>query len=149
MAKGIKKDIAIYGAMLVLIGAIIGGGATYMLTGRNNELTNEEVTRIAEASVRMNQGVPMDMDGMNKLSVSILSGLKDDEFDRMFLAMMLDHHEGAVSMSEVALTNAKHDEVKKLARDIIAAQNGEIDMIKTWQQDWGYDSDSGMHMMGQ
>ena len=34
------------------------------------------------------------------------------------------------------------------ADDIISAQTKEIDMMKGWQVDWGYTSDSSMKMMG-
>lgn len=69
---------------------------------------------------------------------SSLAGKTGDEFDKAFLAEMIVHHEGAISMATLAKQNAKHDEVKKLADDILAAQSREIDMMQTWQGDWGY-----------
>jgi uncharacterized protein (DUF305 family) len=46
--------------------------------------------------------------------------------DAMFFEMMIPHHQGAIDMSELALKNAGRDEVKELARKIIAAQKSEI-----------------------
>ncbi|MBL8159235.1 DUF305 domain-containing protein [Candidatus Saccharibacteria bacterium] len=61
-----------------------------------------------------------------------------DDFDKTFLQMMIEHHQGAVAMSRPAATNAKHDEVKQLAAEIIAAQEAEIAQMQQWLADWGY-----------
>lgn len=74
--------------------------------------------------------------------------LKDktgDEFDKAFIASMIAHHEGAVDMAELSANNAKHDEIKALSNDIIAAQEKEITAMKQWQMDWGYSSTSMDH----
>ncbi len=78
-----------------------------------------------------------------------LTGKSGDNFDAEFISEMTGHHEGAIDMANLALTNAKHPEVKKLARNIIAAQTSEIAQMKNWQKDWGYTetSSSGMRMM--
>jgi uncharacterized protein (DUF305 family) len=49
-----------------------------------------------------------------------------DRTDRMFLAMMIPHHQRAIDMSEDALKNAQHPEMHGLATDIIAVQSAEI-----------------------
>ena len=41
-------------------------------------------------------------------------------------------------MANEAKKNAKHEEIKSLADDIIKAQTSEIDMMQKWQEDWGY-----------
>ena len=61
-----------------------------------------------------------------------------DAFDEAFIALMIDHHQGAVDMAELAQANAKHAEVKRLANEIIGAQQLEIAQMKRWQTDWGY-----------
>lgn len=61
------------------------------------------------------------------------------EFDEAFISMMIVHHEGAVDMARLAEKNALHEEIKTLSRDIISAQESEIEMMKTWQEAWGYD----------
>lgn len=67
-----------------------------------------------------------------------LGGLSADSFDKAFLEEMIIHHEGAIEMARLAQTNAKHDEIKQLGRSIMSAQSQEIDMMQTWQGDWGY-----------
>ncbi len=47
--------------------------------------------------------------------------------DAAFVDAMVPHHEGAVEMAEVALENAEHEEIRTLAREIIDAQQAEIE----------------------
>jgi uncharacterized protein (DUF305 family) len=46
--------------------------------------------------------------------------------EAMFYQMMVPHHQGAIDMSELALTKAERPEVKKLAGQIIRDQKAEI-----------------------
>ena len=78
----------------------------------------------------------MDM-SMEEMAAS-LEGKKGDEFDQAFIKGMIPHHEGAIDMAEQALMNAKHDEIKAMARAIISAQQKEIDQMNRWIQEWGY-----------
>ena len=49
---------------------------------------------------------------------------------------MIPHHEGAIAMANLALTNAEHPEVLTLAKTIIADQQKEIDLLKQWRAAW-------------
>lgn len=51
-------------------------------------------------------------------------------FDRMFLELMIEHHEGAIAMSETELSEGANDEAKDLAQEIIDAQQAEIDKMQ-------------------
>ncbi|MCX2946774.1 DUF305 domain-containing protein [Lentzea sp. NEAU-D7] len=55
-----------------------------------------------------------------------LNGATGAEFDRMWLDMMIKHHQGAVEMAEVEQEKGSSAEAKKLAQDIITAQQAEI-----------------------
>ena len=61
-----------------------------------------------------------------------------DDFDKAFIEMMIEHHQGAVDMAILAKTRAKHDEIKTLSQDIISAQTNEISQMQQWQMGWGY-----------
>ncbi len=65
-----------------------------------------------------------------------LQGKTGDAFDQEFLAEMIVHHQGAIDMAKLALTNAKHQEIKDLATAIISAQTKEIGEMKVWQKAW-------------
>jgi len=49
-----------------------------------------------------------------------------------FAEMMIPHHEQAIVMSEIALTNSSSDEILALAQEIKAAQAPEIELMKSW-----------------
>ena len=52
--------------------------------------------------------------------------------DISFAEEMIPHHEQAVLMSDIALTNSTSDEILALARDIKAVQAPEIEMMAGW-----------------
>ena len=52
--------------------------------------------------------------------------------DLKFAEEMIPHHEQAILMSDIALTNSTSDEVLALARDIKAAQAPEIELMGSW-----------------
>lgn len=74
-------------------------------------------------------------------------GYKGEDYDRMFLANMMAHHQGAVDMANLATANAKHQELKDMAQKIISDQNIEIAKMKQWQSQWGYPASSGEEMV--
>ena len=67
-----------------------------------------------------------------------LKDLKGEAYDKEFLKQMILHHEQAVDMAKYAADNAKRQEIKDLASNIIKAQNEEIRQMKQWQESWGY-----------
>ena len=53
--------------------------------------------------------------------------------DLKFAEEMIPHHEQAILMSDIALTNSTSDEVLALAREIKAAQAPEIEQMSAWE----------------
>ena len=66
-----------------------------------------------------------------------------NDFDAAFITAMIEHHEGAIDMAELAASRASHQEIKQLSLAIISAQEGEIAEMKEWQHNWGYDDAHG------
>lgn len=64
-----------------------------------------------------------------------------NETDAAFIADMTAHHEGAIEMARIAQYRAEHREIRDLADDIIAAQEGEISAMKAIRD--------AMHDMGE
>jgi uncharacterized protein (DUF305 family) len=63
-------------------------------------------------------------------------GPADAEFDLRFIDSMIPHHEGAVVMAKEVLQKSQRPELRKLAEDIIKAQEKEIDQMKQWRIVW-------------
>jgi uncharacterized protein (DUF305 family) len=59
-----------------------------------------------------------------------------EDFDVMFLDMMTAHHQGAIDMATIELRDGSLPQVKRLAQQIIDAQQQEIDQLTKWQQQW-------------
>ena len=83
-------------------------------------------------NMAMNNHADMTMDEM----VRMLDGKTGTAFDLAFVEGMIPHHQGAIDMAKLALVHARHDEIKTMAREIIEAQQREIDMMRQWQQQW-------------
>jgi uncharacterized protein (DUF305 family) len=61
-------------------------------------------------------------------------------YDQNFIDMMVTHHQAAIDMAKVAQRKGEHAEIKQLANEIVAAQDGEIAKMKGWRKAW-YGSD--------
>lgn len=59
--------------------------------------------------------------------------------DTEFAQLMIVHHQGALEMAALAITQASSDEVRSLADRIAAAQGPEIDTMTGWLTTWGED----------
>jgi uncharacterized protein (DUF305 family) len=75
-----------------------------------------------EANARMHKGMDITYSG---------------NADRDFVRGMIPHHQGAVEMAKIVLAHGKDPELRKLANEIIAAQDKEIAFMRDWLKQSG------------
>lgn len=63
-------------------------------------------------------------------------GPADADYELRFIDAMIPHHQGAVEMAQEVLEKSQRPEMKKLAEEIIAAQNREIEQMQQWRKAW-------------
>ncbi len=59
-----------------------------------------------------------------------------EEFDAIFLAEMIEHHQGALEMSKQYLPEGKRAPLREAAERIIADQRREITQMTAWNTAW-------------
>ncbi len=84
----------------------------------------------------MNHEMLMTAEHKQMMQMSMSLGKADAQFDLRFLDGMIPHHEGAVTMGQDLLKKSKRPEMQQLAKNIIASQQKEIDLMKQWRQQW-------------
>jgi uncharacterized protein (DUF305 family) len=72
-------------------------------------------------------GMPGMMTGDEMAALHAAAGA---EFDRLFLDMMIRHHEGAVQMAGILRDDGVHPAVRQLAETITASQQAEISQMR-------------------
>jgi uncharacterized protein (DUF305 family) len=78
-------------------------------------------------------GVSMEQSGMT-MNMHDLHGAKP--FDRMFIDMMIPHHQGAIRMARAERANGHNARLRKIARAIITDQAKEIRQMNAWRKAW-------------
>lgn len=72
-----------------------------------------------------------DMPGMMSADdMEELRNASDEEFQDMWLEMMIEHHEGAIEMAKTEQADGKYPDAVSLARSIETSQTAEIDQIR-------------------
>jgi len=66
---------------------------------------------------------------MGQGQVAELKKLRGSKFDTAFLKAMIEHHQGALGMLSM-LSGSKNSEARALAKEIRAAQSGEISLMQ-------------------
>lgn len=133
-----NNDKLLYGAVGLILGIVLTWVfAVSAVNGNNMGMMRMMGMHNSSSSNMMDEH--HDDDDMSGTMNGMMSGLQNktgDDFDKAFLAEMIVHHEGAVDMATEALSDAKHQEIKEMAKAIIDAQTKEIGQMKAWQQAW-------------
>ena len=130
--------------LIVAIVAMVAiAGVSIYAISNNDKMMNDNM---------MSKNSPQEVSSSNLVDKNsadyrMYSGLKGEDYDRMFIANMIEHHRGAIDMAKLAQTNAKHQELKDMSEDIILAQSKEIGDMESWQTAWSYPTSSREMMM--
>ena len=94
----------------------------------------------SEATPPMNQmpmlpGMDMSMP-MPNIDQQVSQLQTANPFDKAFIEDMIPHHEMAMDAAMIAQEKATHDEIQRMADDIIETQQAEIDQMKEWKASW-------------
>lgn len=125
---------------LALFGLVIGAFALgYLLYPQVNRYKNTNMHTMSDGMMMHNDDMAMSQMTMRQMMSAMSAGLEGktgEDFDAAFLEEMIPHHQGAIEMARMVIATSKRPELIKLANDIIAAQQKEIDMMRGWQKSW-------------
>ena len=125
----VKHRIA---ALILIITTAASSGLT-ACTG-NNSASVPVVTPTAQPTKAAENPNGMMSHGMSHSSMDL--GVADADYDLRFIDGMTPHHQGAIAMAEDVLKNSQRPELKKLAKEIIQAQQKEIAQMTEWRKSW-------------
>ncbi|MER6010432.1 DUF305 domain-containing protein [Streptomyces bluensis] len=85
-----------------------------------------------ESMPGMDHGGDGSGDGMmSEADMEELKAMKGTGFDKAFAEMMIEHHNGAISMAEDEQKNGKNADAKKMAGDIVKGQSAEVKQLQS------------------
>ncbi|WP_030755311.1 DUF305 domain-containing protein [Streptomyces sp. NRRL F-5135] len=67
---------------------------------------------------------------MSESDMDELKAMKGTEFDKMFAQMMIDHHNGAITMAKDQQKNGKNADAVKMAGAIATGQSTEVEQLR-------------------
>ena len=100
---------------------------------QNWQTWNDLEVTDAEMAYEMMLGMPMHVEHMGMATAAEMDALaasSGTDFDRMYLELMIDHHEGALSMIEDVLINGSDTTLQFWATDMLVAQGVQIDQME-------------------
>ena len=115
--------------------------AALWATGAAAAMTHDTPGHAMGASQRSQAMTEMHMkymQAMDDMHRPMMEGVMDADPDAAFVRGMLPHHRGAVNMAKIQLKYGKDPELRKLAQDVIDAQEKEITFMEDWMKKHGH-----------
>jgi uncharacterized protein (DUF305 family) len=99
----------------------------------------EELKSIKKAEFGTSN-VPMEMSQEQMRGMDMMMDpqelARSTPFDGAFIDAMIPHHQSAIEMAKVAYEKSENPRIKKLAENIVSAQQAEIEQMKRWREQW-------------
>lgn len=119
------------------------------LAANISETQKREITQmkgidrqLADAGVKKGElGMSHSMEGMS-MDAQQLRGAKP--FDAKFIKMMVPHHESAIEMANIEVKKGQNPQLRRLAQDIISAQEGEVKQMQDHAKSTATTADDGV-----
>jgi uncharacterized protein (DUF305 family) len=147
-----RFGVPVFLALAILLASCGGGEAQDVDQGEKAGAGNRQ-TQGANHAKKHESGERQGIKGMDHGSGGTASGMlvKNGKYsDERFIDAMVPHHEGAVEMARIAVENAEHREIERLAEHIISNQEAEIDELESIKREEYGTSKVPTHMsMGQ
>ena len=135
-----KNNSVLIVAGLTVVGVAVASVLSFN-AGKQESMGRMHMDMMKTSNMASMKGMDHSTMSMDQMTEG-LRGKTGDAFDKVFIEMMIVHHQRAVDMAELIPANGKHEELKKLGKDIITAQTEEIVMMKKWLKDWGYEGNT-------
>ena len=126
-----KRYTTSYGLLVLLFAVALAlascGGAS---AGSEEQESGEQVSEESAGDMQGMDHSNMDMGSEGMMAASEMLMENGEYSDERFIDAMVPHHQGAISMAEVALENAEHPELLQLAENVIFTQQAEIEELR-------------------
>lgn len=142
-----KSIVVIIGLAVLVIGAITYSFSSSTSSDRSRGMNTSKEDTVPQGMHRMPDGSlmgnPTTPASKSDSGMGMMNGMGMDhatmmvKSEREFLDGMIPHHQEAVATAkEVIARGGSTPEIKKLAEDIVVAQEKEISLMKGWYQSW-------------
>jgi uncharacterized protein (DUF305 family) len=74
------------------------------------------------------------MSGMHRMHAAMASVKASGDSDLDFVQLMLPHHQAALDMAKAELLHGSDPQMRRLAQEIIADQQSEIELMRLWRK---------------
>jgi hypothetical protein len=91
-------------------------------TSRTSDTASPAMAAFKAANARMHRDMDIKLTG---------------DVDADFVRGMIPHHQGAIDMAKVVVSYGKDPQIRKLAEEVIKAQEAEIAQMRQWLKDRG------------
>ncbi|MEI2579134.1 DUF305 domain-containing protein [Scytonema sp. PRP1] len=136
--RRISWKTGFFAMTFITLASFTSGVLTACSTTASQNETQAPNTTATQANDKqqMDHGSGMHHGSSTNHSMAMDLGPADANYDLRFIDAMIPHHQGATEMAKEAQQKSKRPEIKKLADEIIKAQNKEIAELKQWRTAW-------------